>query len=70
MDIKNPIVIRMAMLLEELEEGPLRAAYMVVSSLHELQMKNGGGSDDKERERTDRDDKGKRRTGKGTDRGR
>jgi hypothetical protein len=58
----------MAMLLEELDEGPLRAAYMVVSSLHELQMRNGGGSNDNERERTDRDDKGKRRSGKGTDR--
>ena len=68
MDIRNPIVIRMAMLLEELDECPLRAAYMVVSSLHELQMKNGGGSNDNERERTDRDDKGKRRSGKGTDR--
>jgi hypothetical protein len=68
MDIRNPIVIRMAMLLEELDEGPLRAAYMVVSSLHELQMRNGGGSNDNERERTDRDDKGKRRSGKGTDR--
>lgn len=68
MDIRNPIVIRMAMLLEELDEGPLRAAYMVVSSLHELQMKDGGGSNDNERERTDRDDKGKRRSGKGTDR--
>ena len=69
MDISNPIVIRMAMLLEELEEGPLRAAYMVVNELHDLQ-KNGGGSGDNERERTDSDDKGKRRPGKGTDRGR
>ena len=37
MTIRNPIVTRMAMLLDELEEEPLRAAYMVVSQLHELQ---------------------------------
>lgn len=40
MAIQNPIVIRIAMLLEELEEAPLRAAYMVVQQLHELQMKS------------------------------
>lgn len=39
MNIKNPIVIRLAMLMEELEEGPLRAVYMVVSELHELQKR-------------------------------
>ena len=37
MEVKDPKVIRMAMLLEELEEGPLRAAYMVISQMHELQ---------------------------------
>lgn len=37
MTIRNPIVTRMAMLLDELEEEPLRAAYMVVSQMHELQ---------------------------------
>lgn len=45
MEIKNPIVVRMAMLLEELEEGSLRAAYMVISQLHELQMKAKGGAE-------------------------
>ena len=37
MEFKDPKVIRMAMLLEELDEGPQRAAYMVISQLHELQ---------------------------------
>lgn len=40
MAIQNPIVIRIAMLLEELDEEPLRAAYMVIQQLHELQMKS------------------------------
>lgn len=40
MAIQNPIVIRIAMLLEELDEGPLRAAYMVIEQLHELQKKS------------------------------
>lgn len=40
MAIQNPIVIRIAMLLEELNEEPLRAAYMVIQQLHELQMKS------------------------------
>lgn len=43
MTIRNPIVTRMAMLLDELEEEPLRAAYMVVSQLHELQKKTEAG---------------------------
>lgn len=37
MEFKDPKVIRMAMLLEELDDGPLRAAYMVISQMHELQ---------------------------------
>lgn len=37
MEIKNPIVIRMAMLLEELEMESQRAAYMVISDMHRLQ---------------------------------
>lgn len=67
MEIRNPIVIRMAMLLEELDEGPLRAAYMVVSELHELQ-KNGGGKHDTERTGTDRDGKEPQGPGAGTGR--
>ena len=67
MEIRNPIVIRMAMLLEELDEGPLRAAYMVVNELHDLQ-KNGGGKNDTERTRADSDDKEPRRPGAGTGR--
>ena len=39
----NPIVTHMAMLLDELEEEPLRAAYMVVSQLHELQKRGNAG---------------------------
>lgn len=68
MMIQNPVVIRTAMLMEELEEGPLRAAYMTISQLHELQMRNGGGINDTERERADRDDKGPQESGKGADR--
>lgn len=37
MNIKNPIVVRLASLMEELDEGPLRAVYMVVNEMHELQ---------------------------------
>ena len=37
MEIKNPIVIHMAFKLEQLEEAPLRAAYMVVEQLYSLQ---------------------------------
>jgi hypothetical protein len=37
MNIKNPIVIRLASLMDELDEGPLRAVYMVVNEMHELQ---------------------------------
>ena len=55
------------MLLEELDEGPLRAAYMVVSELHELQ-KNGGGKHDTERTGTDRDGKKPQGPGAGTSR--
>jgi hypothetical protein len=37
MNIKNPIVIRLASLMDELDDGPLRAVYMVVNEMHELQ---------------------------------
>jgi hypothetical protein len=35
---KQPIVIHMNQLLLELDEGPLRAAYMVIKELHDLQQ--------------------------------
>lgn len=37
MGVYRPDIIRMSMLLEELNEEPLRAAYMVIQQLHELQ---------------------------------
>lgn len=36
----SPYVTRIAMMLEELEEGPLRAVYMVVSELHDQGKRN------------------------------
>lgn len=58
--IHNPIVLRIAMLLEELEEGPLRAAYMVVNQLHELQTR-GAASMGAEEVRQDEGTPGERR---------
>lgn len=35
---KQPIIVHMTRLLADLDEGPLRAAYMVVKELHDLQL--------------------------------
>lgn len=35
---KQPIIVHMTQLLADLDEGPLRAAYMVVKELHDLQL--------------------------------
>lgn len=40
MEVFSPVVLRCAMLLEDLDEESLRAAYMVISRLHELEHKN------------------------------
>ena len=34
---EKPVIVHIAAMLDELEEAPLRAAYMVVSELHSLQ---------------------------------
>ena len=40
MEMFSPWVLRCAMLLEELKEESQRAAYMVISRLHELEHKD------------------------------
>ena len=35
---KQPIIVHMTKLLADLDEGSLRAAYMVVKALHDLQQ--------------------------------
>lgn len=37
MVINDPMVLNSAMMLDELEPDPQRAAYMVIKALHELQ---------------------------------
>lgn len=40
----QPIIIHIAAMLADFEEGPLRAAYMVVKQLHELQRTHNENS--------------------------
>ena len=40
MEMFSPVVLRCAMLLEELGEDSLRAAYMVISRLHDLEHRD------------------------------